>query len=232
MKVNKLTVFFILTALLFSGFSEGERSDATETTTRIDTDSSEANMLWGNNGDQVEIWIDAIEGVATNDSSQPHPLDIYIATSDEHWDHFCGGEGNMFADEFNPSYELEPLELSELPFYFKFTIPTDDTYYLIIDNCDNQRTTDYKDETGEVSVTYAIDDMGDEAAEGFLAGLGMMACLCIGLPLIIIILLIVVILRRKGGDTQVVVQPAAAEPAVVQQAPPIVEQLPPEPPSS
>ena len=218
---NRSLALFLFITLVFSGFSEGERDDATEKTVRIDTDSYESNMLWGSNGDEIEIWIDAIEGVATNSSSKSHPLDIYIATSDEYWDHSCGGDDNMFADDFNPSYEKEPLELDELPFHFTFVIPTDDTYYLIIDNCDNQRTTDYKENTGEVTVTYAIDDMGDEAAEGFLAGLGMMACLCIGLPLIIVILLVAVIMRRKG-DTQV----------VVQQAPPTMEQLPPQPPSS
>ena len=41
-------------------------------------------------GKPIEIWIDSISGV---NGSQPHAIDVYIATDDEFFDHFCGGEG-------------------------------------------------------------------------------------------------------------------------------------------
>ena len=55
----------------------------------------------------------------------------------------------MFAEEFEPLYSLEKLEVSDLPFHFTFTPTSDDGLWFFVDNCDNQRTTDWGSESGE-----------------------------------------------------------------------------------
>ena len=200
-------ISLVITILIFSTIASAEedKSNATTTTTIIDTDGYELVYLLTTNGEPVKIWIDSIEG---NNGTQAHPIDAYIAQSDEYWDHFCGGEGNMFAEEFNPVGSWESISAGE---YIEFTISTDDSYYLILDNCDNQRTTDYKANTGSIVVTYSIDDQTDEVGEGILAFLGgsiLVTCggiaVCCGIPFI----LIVVLLMRR--NTVVVQQPTPA----------------------
>ena len=174
-----------------------DRTDATERTILIDTDEESVEYLSTEIGIPVEIWIDSIDG-ANNDLG--HPIDVYIATWDQRWDHFCGGEGNQFAEEFTPVYFEENLDLtSGNTWYLEWTPQTDDNYMIIFDNCDNQRTSDYKADVSSVIVTFAVDDQSDEGAEGILAFLGGSILCCCGIPLLLAVmaLFLLFMLTRK-----------------------------------
>jgi len=172
-----------------------DRSDATEETILIDTDDADVTYLLTEQGTTVKIWIDEIDGV---DGADGHAIDVYIATWDQWWDHFCGGEGNQFAEDFTPAYVQEDVEVvSGQPLYIEWTAQTDDDYYLLFDNCDNQRTTDYKDDVSSIIITYAVDDLSDEIGEGILAFLGGSMLVCCGLPLLLTVLIIILLFRRK-----------------------------------
>jgi hypothetical protein len=199
-----------------------DRSDATESTVIIDTEDSEVEGIYTNNGEVVEVWIEKVEGL---NGSSAHPIDIYIATSDQWWDHGCGLEGNQFAEEFTPVYVKEHLQVSELPFHFTYNVESDDTLYLLIDNCDNQRTTDYNVDLTTIKVTYAIDDETDELGEAIgdaAAGFGIMMLLGIGMCCVLpFIILIVVILKKKKPD---VITMQSQPPMMQQQQPPMMQQ--------
>lgn len=195
---SRLLVALLTLTIFTSVVASAGRDDATEYTLTLEEDDYEIESLWTEVGTPVEIWIEAIE---SHNGSTPHALDVYITSSDEWWDHFCGGEGNQFADAFEPVYTKETLTLSELPYHIEWTPETDDSFYVLIDNCDNQRTTDYKDDVSAVKVTLAIDDQTNEAAEGFLAFMGGSLLLCCGGPIcfaIIVVVLLVMILRKKN----------------------------------
>ena len=189
MITNRLPIIFFLTSILLISVLQGvsaDRNDATEQTILIDTDEESVEYLSTEMGIPVEIWIDSIDG-ANNDLG--HPIDVYIVTSDQRWDHFCGGEGNQFADEFTPVYVREKLDLtSGNTWYLEWTPQTDDYYMIMFDNCDNQRTSDYKADVSSVIVTYAVDDQSDEGAEGILAFLGASILICCGIPLLLAVM--------------------------------------------
>ena len=204
-----ISAAFLVLVLLSLPVS-ADRSVATEHTAIIDKNDYTMGMLSTENGKDVTVWIEEIEGMDGNSS---HPVDVYIATSDQKWDHMCDGEGNMFAEEFNPVYYKEPVSPEDLPFTFSYTVSSDDYYYIIIDNCDNQREGDYANDLSSIRITYAIDDQTDEnleAAGDFLAGLGIVTlgaiAFCCGLPVVLLVLL----LRRN--KTQVIVQAPMGQP--------------------
>ena len=211
----KFLVFTLVSMTLLSSVASADRSDANESTVILDSEGYEGEYLLTENGKDVQVWIESMEGV---NGSSTHPIDVYIATSDEYFDHFCGGEGNMFAEEFTPVYSKESLMPSELPFTFTYTITSDDTYYLILDNCDNQLTTDYKDDESSVTLTFAVDDESDELADAIgdaAAGLGIVMiggiAICCGGPFLIIVLLLV-----RKNKTQIVHVPQNTQPMNMQ----------------
>ena len=203
--LSRLAIAIFVAILLTVPLVSATREDATEHTAIVDGGDTKINSLWTENGKDVIVWIDSIDGLEGNSS---HPIDVYIATSDQWWDHMCAGDDSMFSDPFNPVFYKESLSPSDTPFSFTYSVTSDDSFYLIIDNCDNQRTTDYNADESSVSVTYAIDDESDEFADDLgdaAAGLGIVMiggiALCCGLPFLIIVVLLV-----RKNKTQVVVQ--------------------------
>ena len=199
--MKKTAISVLLASILLLSFpASADRSDATELTVIIDTDDVVIEGIYSENGKEVLVWIEAIEGVS---GTSAHSIDVYIGTSDQWFDHFCGGEGNPFAEEFTPLYSKENLAISELPFSFSYTVTSDDTIYLILDNCDNQRTTDYAADTSSVQITFAIDDESDELAEGIGITLILGVLLCCGGPVVVVV---VFLMLRKKKETVVVQQ--------------------------
>lgn len=206
-KKRLILISILATMMLIAGTATAGRGDASESTITLEEDDFDIDMLLTSNGEPVQVWIDSIE---SHNGSTPHAIDVYIASSDEYWDHFCGGEGNMFAEEFSPVYSKENLQISELPFEFTWTPEDDESYYLIFDNCDNQRTTDYKDDLSAVKLSYAVDDQTDELGEAVAGFLGMGFLVMCGVPtccgLLIVILLVKLVFKKPQ---QVVVQASA-----------------------
>ena len=182
-----------------------DRINAVEETILIDADDADVHFLLTESGTPVKIWIDDIDGA---DGGSGHPIDVYIATWDQWWDHGCGLEGNQFAEEFTPAYVKENVDLSSgETLYIEWTPQTDDDYYLLFDNCDNQRTSDYKADVSSVIVSYAVDDLYGELGEGMLAFLGGSMLICCGIPLLLAIIIIVLLVRRKK-EVIVIQQPS------------------------
>jgi hypothetical protein len=206
-KPNRKLILVVISLMLLTPIIvSADRNDANETTTIIDTDDYETESIYTSNGKIVEVWIEGIEGVS---GSTAHPIDIYIITTSQLFDHFCGGEGNQFADEFNPLYQKEGLTTSDLPFHFTYTVESDDSLYLMLDNCDNQRTSDYKDDVNTVKVTFAIDDETDELAEDIgdaAAGLGIMMLLGIGACCVLPFSILIFVIVRKKKPAEVIIQ--------------------------
>lgn len=200
-----------------------DRSDATETTVIVDFEDYESESIYTNNGKIVEVWIEEISGL---NGTSAHPIDVYIVTWDGLLDHYCGS--NSFAEEdFTALYTKENLAVSELPFHFTYTVESDDSLYLIIDNCDNQKDSDYTADQNTVKVTLAIDDESDELGEALgdaAAGLGIMLiagiAICCVLPFSI---LIFVIVRKKKPE---VVYQQAAPQMMTQQMAPVAQAAP------
>ena len=220
-------LFFFL--LLVNVVSAAERDDAYERTVTIEQEDHDVELLITEMNDPIGVWIEQIDGV---NGSESHPIDVYIASSDEWLDYGCYGDDNMFAESFEPSYSAEGIDLSDGTFYFEWTPTTQDTYYVIFDNCDNQLESDYSEEMTPVVVTFAIDDRTNEIGEaiaGGLAGLGIMALLGIGACCVLPFLIIVFLLVRRNKAPQVVVsntQPVNYS-AVPQQDTNIPAQFPP-----
>lgn len=199
----------LLTPLIVSA----DRSDATETTVIIDTEDSDVEGIYSSNGKVVEVWIEAIEGM---NGSSAHPIDIYIVTSDGMFDHFCGE--NMFAeDDFTTLYTKESLSPSSLPFHFTYNVISDDSLYLLIDNCDNQKDSDYTENQDTIIVTFAIDDETDELADDIgdvAAGLGIMMLLGIGACCVLpfSVLIFVIVREKKPEIVTIQTQPMIQQP--------------------
>ena len=144
---------------------ENEESEIWSFTIRPDPvieDDDEVNTIDENNGlavgfpyytergDVMNIWI---KDIYYQDGTTGHPIDIYVGISQDYYDHSCSA---YTSDTFNPPFVKENLNPYDLPFNFTFEITTDDTYYFIIDNCDNQRDSDYNEDTSKIIVVYSI----------------------------------------------------------------------------
>ena len=222
---NRVLVFLVFFLLMCTTVvsAEEDKSNAVEKETIIDSDDYELDSITTSADVVVKIWVDDIQGI---NGSEAHPIDLYIVNWDQSWDHGCYGDDNMFADDFTP---LDAHESISAGTYIEWTPPTEDSFYILIDNCDNQRTSDYNSNIDSIIITYSVDDYSDELAEeiaeaaaGILGGLGVMTCLgaffCCGVPFLII----VVLLMRKN---KVVVQQSS--PAYVVPAPmPVIGQSP------
>jgi hypothetical protein len=219
---KKSWVFTVIFLLLIMPLNvSADRSDATETTKIIDAEDHDTEGIYSSNGKVVEVWIEEIEGL---NGSSAHSIDIYIVTFDGLMDHFCGE--NMFAeDDFTALYTKESLSPSSLPFHFTYNVISDDSLYLLIDNCDNQKDTDYAGNQDTIKVTFAIDDETDELGEAIgdaAAGVGIMMLLGVGVCCVLpFIILIVVILKKKKPD---VVTIQSQPPMMQQQQPPMMQQ--------
>jgi len=219
---KKNMIILLVTIILLMPIAvSADRSKATESTAIVDTEDYEIEGFYTSNGKVVEVWIEGIEGM---NGSSAHPIDVYVVTSDGMWDHSCSGWGD---DDFTALYTKENLNPSALPFHFTYDVISDDSLYLLIDNCDNQKDTDYKDNMEAVKVTFAINDESDELAEDLgdaAAGLGMMMIggivVCCVLPFGILIFVIV----RKKKPEVVHIQ---AAPQVVHQPAPMQQPTPP-----
>jgi hypothetical protein len=222
---NRVLVFLVFFLLMCTTVvsAEEDKSNAVQTETIIDSDDYETDYLTTSADVVVKIWIDDIQGINGSDA---HPIDLYIVNFDQSIDHGCYGDNNMFAEDFTPLQAHEGISAGT---YIEWTPPTEDSFRIIIDNCDNQRTTDYNSNIDSIIITYSVDDYSDElaaeiadAAAGILGGLGVItlvgAFFCCGVPFLII----VVLLMRKN---KVVVQQTA--PSYVAPAPmPVFGQSP------
>ncbi len=197
--VHKIVAMFvmvaIISAVLWSSSATAGKSDGSTHTMTLDEDEYLYHSLFADNGDTIDFWITTIEGYEGGNS---HPLDVYIATFEEVLDLDCSGSSSEI---FTPKYSKEPVTLGELEFHKSYTLDSDDSLYLVIDNCDNQRSSDYHDDTSSVRVKYTIDDMSDEVAEGFFAiCFGTLALMCI-VPVVIIIIIVVIIVKVTRKKT-------------------------------
>lgn len=204
-KQSKVVACIIVALFLVNVVSAAEREDATDYTLRLENDDYVYERLSTEINEPVALWIEEIEGA---NGSESHPIDVYIASSDEWVDYGCYGDDNWFAESFEPSYSAESLDLTNGTYYIEWTPPSEDSYYVIFDNCDNQLESDYNEIVTPLIITFAINDMSDEYAEavaGFLGGLGIITLLGIGACCVLPFLIIVFLLVRRNKAPQVIV---------------------------
>jgi len=178
------------------------RNDAKEHIVIIEKNGYESDLLLSKIDEPIVIWIDNITGI---NGTRNHPIDVYIVTTDQKYNHFCGGEGNQFAKEFSPLYSAEDLHPNQLPYQITFTPTSDDSLWLIIDNCDNQRLSDWGTggtrDLSQIQVTYSVDDRTDEVSEaiakGIFAIIGGGLLLFCGLPLLLASTIIFLLVRNR-----------------------------------
>ncbi|MBS71915.1 MAG: hypothetical protein CMO20_03030 [Thermoplasmata archaeon] len=190
-----------------------DRSDAIEYEAILEETDYEYLDLWTESGTPVEVWIDQL-----GNDSVSHPIDVYITTWDSYTNNYlleCTSLNLYEDDTFQPQYAKEELTQSDLPFYFSWTPEVEDDYVLILDNCDNNRDSDYYTDQSQIVVKYAVNDLSDEIGEGILAFLGGSMLLCCGGPvclLIVIIVIIVMVTRKKPQQNVMGYQAAGAMP--------------------
>ena len=181
------TILFV--SLLFSNFSVAEHAASSgkyTMTITIESDRVHWDQLNGyayndRKDETIKIWIEDISGVPNDSESAPHPIDIYILSYAELSDHICY---SRWSDEdLNPHYTKETLAPSAAPFYFEFIVPDNDDYFLVIDNCDNQRDSDYKTNIEDIYVTYSIESSGSNGLGDLFFGF-----LCITIIIVVFVI--------------------------------------------
>ena len=191
--IPTLTVLVMVGLILLVPFLPASEAKRTLKDVELEEDSYKSYLLISSMDDEVEVNFTVTSG---------GNVDLYIMTSEMYRDRY---QQDL---HFNPAMVRENITTAR----FTWTQPDDSTYYLVIDNWDNGRTTDAKP-TGNVTYDLFYDD-------GFLDDLdelfGMAMMMVVGCCLLVIIVVVVVIwlLFRKKKDNQgtVVIPPPVAYP--------------------
>jgi len=172
-RASMAAVICLICAVLISSVT-GSADKITKSDVVIDEYDYEYVWLFGLGKD------DKFEVSVTVNSPEGGLVDVYILSSDE-FSHYPYGS-------FSPFRAREKINSVE----FSFTVPDDQTYYLVIDNYDNSRPNDAQP-VGDVTVDYEYTDplhAIEEAVEAF-------AWTCIAgiiIGIIVVVLIIVAIL--------------------------------------
>lgn len=182
---GKLLVLSLIAAMLIGGLML-----ATAGTTDLngvtiaENDDRAIMLLFGTQGDDVDVVVSAVDGTST--------FDVYIMTSAEYG--FSGGLA--YPQSFNPVVAHEDVSTID----FSWTQPDDQTYYIVVDNHNNSRA-DNAIPTGPITVDISYTDTFGEALEGVAQTCGIILIVILVVFVLIvvgIILLIVYFVRRSG----------------------------------
>ncbi|UCG69314.1 MAG: hypothetical protein JSV09_16305 [Thermoplasmata archaeon] len=172
-----LAIFTVFIGLIAAGTISAEK--ITNPDEVIYEDDYEYVLLWALEKDEnieVDVSVDSPAGAK---------IDVYIISDTEFSDYQTDGV-------FIPEIQHEDVSSAS----FKFKNPDGGTYYLVIDNKDNSRTSDAVP-TGDVTVDYEYDDPFFATIEDLEEAAGFVAFTCIAaivLGVVIIIMIIVVII--------------------------------------
>jgi len=141
--------------------------------------------------------------------------DLYIMTKNEYETNYDEGRG------FNTTFEQERVDLLNDE---KWTRPDDQTYYLVVDNKDNARSSDAVPE-GNITdyVNYFNETQVEEFLEDFFDAGSKVLVACCAVIIIVIIAVIWLVTRNNKSDTVVIQQPPRYPPG----QPPIPPPPPP-----
>ncbi len=171
--------------LIAAAFVSGQDYKTTRTDVVIAQDDHESEwLLWANEDDKIEVSV-------TVTSPSDGRVDVYILTQTQYSSYPAGS--------FNPAYQSENKNSHD----FTFTVPDGQSYYLVIDNEDNSRTTDAVP-TGSVTVDYEYDNpIIEEVEEAFWTAYWVcIAGIIIIVVVIIVIIVLVLKVTSKGGPPQ------------------------------
>lgn len=205
-------ILCLMFAAVFSPAPASAQEKITYTNVLIYENDYEYHSLWALNQDEeIDVSVDVT-------SPSGGLIDVYILSS-SHYSSYPDGV-------FTPTIEKEGVSSTD----FTFKAPDDATYYLIIDNEDNSRSTDAVP-VGDVTVSYEYDDPIyasiqdiEEAAEAFAFGCLMIVVIAVIIIVVIIVVVIFLIVRKPK-------EPAAQAPAPYPQQPPYQQpQQPYQPP--
>ncbi len=130
-------------------------------------------LLWANKDDEIDVKV-------TSDIE----VDVYIMTRDDYLD-----VSPLFPDYSKAKISKKGVTFTE----FTYTIPDDQSYYLVIYNPnDTDATVDYE-------YTDILDEDLEELGEAFGMAVGM--CIAVVVIIIVVIVLIIYLIFRKRSST-------------------------------
>jgi len=176
----------------------------------LDYDDHEGWGLYFTDSDEeLRIEFNLDEGTA---------VDVYIMTTEE-YNNYKNGQ------PFSASFSQE----NTTGFDKKWKQPSDQNYNIVVDNWDNEHSTDAVP-TGDVVYDIKYDEDWDEM-EDWLEAMGYTVMVCCGLIIALILVIIILIVKKNKGDTVVRVTgtppPSASYPQPSSYVPPPAYQSPP-----
>jgi hypothetical protein len=223
--LGSIILCLIGAALLMPGMVSA--ADTISDTATIYNGGYEDEMLFGlGTNERIDISVDVTSPAGAS-------VDVYIIASTEKYDYP--------SESFTPVVAHEGVSNAD----FSFKSPDSQTYYLVIDNTDNSRSSDAVP-TGDVTVNYEYDDPLSAIIESFentaeaAFWTGTLICATVVIAIVVVIVLIVWLIVRAGKSSpppqqpyppqQYPQQPYPQQPYPQQQyAPPPGEQPPVEP---
>jgi flagellar basal body-associated protein FliL len=173
-------------AMLVPGMVSAQTTidDTISDTVTIYQNGNEQEWLLGlSQNEKIDIYVEVTSPAGAS-------VDVYILSSTERMD---------YPDEsFTPTVAHEDVTVAD----FSFKQPDSQSYYLIIDNEDNSRTTDAVPK-GDVTVEYEYDNplaVISEAVEEAI-WTGFMICI-IGIVLVIVVIVVIVVLVVRSGKSK------------------------------
>lgn len=203
--ISAMALFMVLVISTVAFTAEGKSEYKDVTLSEDDYDSY--LLLFSSRGDEVEYSFDVVQG---------GNADFYIMSFDQYFDYYMDGE------DFNASLEKQ----NTLSAAGKWKQPDDQTYYIIIDNMDNNHTGDATP-TGGITYDLVYEEDWEEDVENFIQALGIMMIGCCALIAIVIIAIVYLIVRKRKADPVIIQQ---APPAAYPQQPQQYQQAPPQQP--
>lgn len=178
-----------------AAFVSGDDNKTTKTGVVIAQDDHESEwLLWAGKDDEIEVSV-------TVTSPSNGRVDVYIISSSQYSYYPTGSFTSARSSEDRSSHS------------FTFTVPDDQTYYLVIDNEDNSRTTDAVP-TGSVTVDYEYDNpLAKDIEEAFWTATWFCVAAVVIIVIIIIVIIIVVLhVTKKPKPPQYPPQPPYQQP--------------------
>jgi flagellar basal body-associated protein FliL len=174
------------TALLVPGMVSAQDT-ISDTVTIFENDNEQEWLLGLGQNEKIDIYVQVTSPAGAS-------VDVYILSSTERSDYPDGS--------FTPTVAHEDVSVAD----FSFKQPDSQSYYLVIDNEDNSRSTDAVP-TGDVTVNYEYDDPFaailedlEDTAEAAI-WTGFMICI-IGIVLVIVVIVVIVVLVVRSGKSK------------------------------
>jgi hypothetical protein len=169
-------------ALLVPGMVSAQDT-ISDTVTIFENDNEQKWLLGLSQNEKIDIYVEVTSPPGAS-------VDVYILSSTE--------RSNYPDGSFTPTVAHEDVSVAD----FSFKQPDSLSYYLVIDNEDNSRSTDAVP-TGDVTVDFEYDNPLSAILDPVEDALwtGFMICI-IGIVLVIVVIVVIVVLVVRSGKSK------------------------------